>query len=159
MKSHLRGSEAVYHPGMAATCRNSARTTEVGYANRNDQTVLRATNLAGTDHFQYVYVLGCGRCEVQYGANGSDIHLRRCPFCDGGRPGTAYSLMSRLRTEADWGLGAPLRCRILSLKTSSKSQAFPLVTLQKHLSLIYRMRSQLCFVLRPGVNDLSSSLV
>jgi predicted RNase H-like nuclease len=67
--------------------RTLGRTTAVGYVNRNRQAVLRATGLPGTDHGQYVYVLRCGRCEEEYGANGSDIHLRRCPACDGGRPG------------------------------------------------------------------------
>ena len=36
----------------------------------------------GTDHGQRVYVLKCGRCDREYGANGSDIWLRRCPYCD-----------------------------------------------------------------------------
>jgi hypothetical protein len=39
---------------------------------------------------QYVYVLQCSICGYEYGANGSDIHLRRCPSCQGGQPGLAY---------------------------------------------------------------------
>jgi hypothetical protein len=65
------------------------KTTDVGYLNRNDQTVLRATGLPGTDHFQRIYALRCGRCGHEYGANGSDIHLRKCPKCQQGRPGLA----------------------------------------------------------------------
>jgi hypothetical protein len=61
-------------------------TTEPGYSNRNGQ-VVRATHLAGTDHFQYVYVLGCGECGHEYGAKGSDIFQRMCPNCQGGAPG------------------------------------------------------------------------
>ena len=74
-------------PRVTASPRPSLRTTEVGFINRNAQTVLRATGLPGTDHGQYIYVLRCGHCDAEYGANGSDIHLRRCPSCDGGRPG------------------------------------------------------------------------
>lgn len=62
-------------------------TTEPGYKNRNGQVVVRPTHLPGTDHNQYIYVLRCGVCGHEYGANGSDIHLRRCPNCQGGAPG------------------------------------------------------------------------
>ena len=61
----------------------SERTTDVGYENLNEQVVMREGNLPG----QKVYVLKCGRCGTQYGANESDIHLRRCPACMGGPPG------------------------------------------------------------------------
>ena len=62
-------------------------TTVVGYVNRNVQRVVRKTDQQGTDHLQYVYVLHCEKCEAEYGANGSDIHLRKCPTCQGGMPG------------------------------------------------------------------------
>lgn len=68
----------------------SGRTTAPGYHNRNGQTVLRSTRLAGTDHGQSVYVLQCSRCRHEYGANGSDIFQRRCPACQGGKPGLVY---------------------------------------------------------------------
>jgi hypothetical protein len=68
----------------------AGRTTEPGYENRNGQTVIRSTGMAGTDYGQYVYVLRCGSCGNEYGANGSDIHIRRCPVCQGGRPGLPY---------------------------------------------------------------------
>ena len=61
-----------------------------GYSNRNRQTVVRATDLPGNDHLQRIYVLRCGACEREYGANGSDIHLRKCPACQGGAPGLEY---------------------------------------------------------------------
>jgi hypothetical protein len=63
------------------------KTTEPGYTNRNGQTVVRPTDLAGTDYGQRVYVLKCGSCRREYGANGSDIFQRRCPSCQGGKPG------------------------------------------------------------------------
>ena len=68
----------------------SGLTTTPGYCNRNGQTVLRSTGLAGTDHGQSVYVLRCGGCGHEYGANGSDIFERRCPVCQGGKPGLVY---------------------------------------------------------------------
>jgi hypothetical protein len=68
-------------------CAMSKGTTEPGYRNRNGQVVIRSTHLAGTDHYQYVYVLRCGNCGHEYGANGSDIFQRRCPNCQGGAPG------------------------------------------------------------------------
>jgi len=70
--------------------RGSAGTTEVGYVNRNGQKVVRSTGKAGTDHGQYIYVLRCGTCGHEYGANGSDIFLRRCPNHDRGAPGLAF---------------------------------------------------------------------
>jgi hypothetical protein len=68
-------------------CAMGKGTTEPGYRNRNGQVVIRATHLAGTDHYQYVYVLQCGNCSHEYGANGSDIFQRKCPNCQGGAPG------------------------------------------------------------------------
>ncbi len=66
------------------------RTTEPGYMNRRGQTVLRDTGLPGNDHNQRIYVLRCGACAHEYGANGSDIWQRRCPACDGGARGLSY---------------------------------------------------------------------
>lgn len=74
-------------PPTRTKSRTSAQTTTIGYRNRNWQIVRRATGLAGTDHLQKVYELECGHCGHVYGANGSDIHGRLCPNCQGGRPG------------------------------------------------------------------------
>jgi len=68
----------------------SKGTTTIGYVNRNNQKVVARTDLPGTDHNQFVYVLECQVCGHEYGANGSDIHIRRCPQHDKGRPGLAY---------------------------------------------------------------------
>lgn len=71
----------------------SAGTTALGYRNPNDQVVVRRTGLPGNDHLQKVYVLRCDRAghgrgqPREYGANGSDIHLRKCPICQGGSAG------------------------------------------------------------------------
>ena len=69
-------------------------TTGDGFTNRNQQVNLGLDNPNGTDHGQSVYALRCDRvlpsgeqCGHTYGANGSDIHLRLCPKCQGGTPG------------------------------------------------------------------------
>jgi hypothetical protein len=67
-----------------------AKTTAPGYENRNGQRVIRDTGKAGSDYGQRVYVLRCRSCAHEYGANGSDIHERKCPECQGGRPGLPY---------------------------------------------------------------------
>ncbi len=69
------------------TGRASKGTTSPGYVNPNQQEVIRSTGLDGTDHNQKIYVLKCQLCGNEYGANGSDIHRRRCPNHDGGAPG------------------------------------------------------------------------
>jgi hypothetical protein len=69
----------------------SARPTTVpGYVNRRGQIVVRNTGLTGTDHLQTIYQLGCSHCGHIYGANGSDIHDRKCPECQGGAKGLEY---------------------------------------------------------------------
>nr|WP_204354512.1 hypothetical protein [Paracoccus saliphilus] len=82
-------------PSKSETCRagrprhsrSVKGTTTPGYRNPNGQVVIASTGLAGTDHYQKVYHICCGHCGLNYGANGSDIHARRCPACGGGRPG------------------------------------------------------------------------
>ena len=67
------------------------RTTVPGYVNQNNQKNLGRTNppRPGNDYAQSVYVLRCLNCQRNYGANGSDIHIRRCPFCQDGAGGLA----------------------------------------------------------------------
>ncbi len=66
---------------------SDAKTAQPGFVNRNRQVVIRNTGLPGTDYGQSVYQLGCADCGHVFGANGSDIHLRLCPKCQGGAPG------------------------------------------------------------------------
>jgi len=61
--------------------------TGPGYENPNGQIVVRNTGQRGTDFEQYVYELRCKHCGHHYGANGSHIHIRKCPNCQGGQPG------------------------------------------------------------------------
>jgi hypothetical protein len=74
-------------PGSRLSRMTSERTTDVGYENLNEQTVIRRAALAAGAHEQDVFVLRCRRCSLEYGAHASDIHLRRCPSCMGGPPG------------------------------------------------------------------------
>lgn len=53
--------------------------------------VIAATDLPGTDHGQHIYVFRCGSCIHEYGSNGSNNFQRKCPKCQGGRPGLDYS--------------------------------------------------------------------
>src|SRR5687768_11620012 len=61
--------------------------TRVGYRNDHGQELIRKTGLPGTLPLQKVYVLKCGSCSHEYGANGSDVHTRRCPACQDGAAG------------------------------------------------------------------------
>ena len=70
--------------------RMSKGTTKPGYVNRNNQVVVKKTDLPGNDFNQRVYRLRCGCCGHEYGANGSDIFQRKCPCCQDGRPGLPY---------------------------------------------------------------------
>jgi hypothetical protein len=65
----------------------SKGTTSPGYVNSRRQQTVRDTGQPGTDHGQRIYVLKCLDCGQKYGANGSDIWDRKCPACQGGRPG------------------------------------------------------------------------
>jgi hypothetical protein len=67
------------------------KTVQIGYRNRNGQSVIATTGLPGTDHMQLIYVLRCGHCGHQYGSNGSDNFQRKCPQCQGGARGLRYS--------------------------------------------------------------------
>jgi hypothetical protein len=66
-------------------------TTKTGYVNRNGQVTIRNSNLAGNDHLQSTYQMACSHGGNNYGSNGSDIFERKCPKCQGGRPGLAFT--------------------------------------------------------------------
>ena len=76
---------------MVAQRATELRTSMPGYRNKNDQVVIRRTNLPGNEHSQRVYVLRCAKCRSQYRANGSAIWQRKCPRCGGGKPGLSGS--------------------------------------------------------------------
>jgi hypothetical protein len=77
----------------------TARTTWPGEKNLHGQEVVRKTGARSESHpNQRVYHIRCSKCRHEYGANGCDLHLRRCPSCQGGAAGEA------LRVEAHAGL-------------------------------------------------------
>ncbi|HSP14494.1 MAG TPA: hypothetical protein VLV78_07065 [Thermoanaerobaculia bacterium] len=67
--------------------RSAMKSTDAGYVNKNEQEVVRRTDRPGNDHGQRVYLVRCRKCNAEYGANGSDIWIRKCPLCQGGKPG------------------------------------------------------------------------
>lgn len=62
------------------------KTTDVGYVNQNSQRNNGKTEYKGTDHNQWFYCMECLKCGHKYFANGSDIKIRKCPNCQGGKP-------------------------------------------------------------------------
>ena len=78
-----------------------APTTTPGFVNENLQEVLGPTGQPGTDHMQRVYALRCRKCSHVYGANGSDIWLRRCPACSGGAPGFPVNIADVIDHDPD----------------------------------------------------------
>lgn len=67
------------------------RTTSIGYRSNHRQEVIHKTRSAGSLPHQRVYVLHCGDCDHEYGANGCEVHSHRCPRCQGGSPGLPIS--------------------------------------------------------------------
>ena len=65
-------------------------TTQIGYINRNQQRNLGTKEIKGTDYNQFSYKLECLKCGNEYGCNGTDVHLRKCPECQHGKPGIPF---------------------------------------------------------------------
>ena len=64
------------------------KTNQICYVNRNRQKCLGHRGRKSCNHCgQTVYKLECLCCGHVYGANGCDVHLRRCPNpeCQGGK--------------------------------------------------------------------------
>ena len=51
----------------------------VGKINKKNQKVVRETDSLGNDHCARIWVLQCQYCGFCYGANGTDVHGRKCP--------------------------------------------------------------------------------
>ena len=65
-----------------------ATTTVPGFVNGHRQEVVSRTGFASASvRGQVIYKLRCRDCKGEYGANGRDIHHRRCPKCQGGEVG------------------------------------------------------------------------
>lgn len=65
----------------------STKTTKIGYVNPNNQEVLGTRKQPGTDKNQLAYKVKCLNCHAIYGANGAELYRRKCPECQGGKPG------------------------------------------------------------------------
>lgn len=61
------------------------KSTDTGYINKNNQRNAGKTAQQGTDYNQMFYAMECLNCGHTYKANGSDIWLRKCPKCQGGK--------------------------------------------------------------------------
>ena len=64
--------------------------TAIGYVSKNNQKNHGTRGFTGTDHGQVVYKLECLHCGNVYGANGTDVWLRKCPACQGGTRGLEF---------------------------------------------------------------------
>lgn len=64
----------------------TTKTTQIGYENSNNQKVLGSRNLDTTDKKSVTYKMACGSCGERYGAKTSEIHRRKCPVCQDGKP-------------------------------------------------------------------------
>jgi len=64
----------------------TTKTTQIGYINTNNQQVLGSINLDETDKKKVIFKLCCGHCNEVYGAKTSEIHRRKCPTCQEGKP-------------------------------------------------------------------------
>jgi hypothetical protein len=65
-------------------------TVEIGYLNTNGQQCCGHCGVLGNDHGQYAYKTECTICGYVYGTNGTDMHDRLCPKCQGGAEGIRY---------------------------------------------------------------------
>lgn len=64
------------------------QTTDPGYKNKHGQIVISRTGFPSESvSGQTIYHLRCSHCGYDYGSNGRDIHLRRCPRHQDGAKG------------------------------------------------------------------------
>ena len=64
--------------------------TQIGCVNDNMQKNHGTRGFRGNHDRAKSYKLECLDCGHIYGANGCDIHLRKCPECQGGEPGIPW---------------------------------------------------------------------
>jgi putative restriction endonuclease len=58
-----------------------------GDINRNQQQLLRITQIRGNDYNSRVWILKCRNCSYIYGSNNTDAFQRKCPKCERGKKG------------------------------------------------------------------------
>ena len=55
--------------------------------NPNNQLTLRDTELRSAQHrFAYLTLMRCGHCSAEYYSQSCDVHIRKCPYCQNGKP-------------------------------------------------------------------------
>ncbi|RXH58748.1 hypothetical protein GRAN_2058 [Granulicella sibirica] len=65
-------------------------STTPGFKNKHGQVVMASTGFPSESFAgQTVYRMHCSHCGHDYGSNGCDIHLRRCPRHQDGAKGEA----------------------------------------------------------------------
>ncbi len=60
---------------------------DTGELNVNKQRLVRKTTERGNTDHSSLWVAECSECGHEYGLNGFDFHIRKCPSCQGGKPG------------------------------------------------------------------------
>jgi hypothetical protein len=66
------------------------KTTQIGYENSNNQKVLGSRNIGVNNNKNVSYKMVCGHCGELYGAKTSEIHRRKCPYCQEGKPSVSW---------------------------------------------------------------------
>lgn len=57
----------------------------LGIININNQKVVGKTDEYTSNHaYGTAWAMSCLNCNYEYGANGCDIHIRKCPNCQNG---------------------------------------------------------------------------
>ena len=103
-------------------------TTAIGFVSHRDQEVISATALRGTDHNARVYELKCRRCGHHYGANGTDIHDRKCPQCQSGRPGLQLEPILTTQPNASRWSVADAKARFSEVVETAQDKGAQIVT-------------------------------
>lgn len=67
-------------------------TTRYGYTNPHRQRNLGPLHVPGTHFLNAAFLVNCLDCGHFYGANGCDLHHRKCPSCQGGVPGIPVNI-------------------------------------------------------------------
>jgi hypothetical protein len=64
------------------------KAARLGFTNKNNQSVVGAAPEYFSNHDSAKpWQLYCLFCKNEYGANGCDIHIRKCPKCQNGKAG------------------------------------------------------------------------
>jgi len=84
---HARPPEGL--SGDADSASGETDSSRSGTVNKHGQMLMGAPAAAGNDPSPRAVKMFCTHCYLSYGANGSDVWLRKCPRCQGGVPGIA----------------------------------------------------------------------